>query len=648
MKISAKICIVLCVLSFGLANAQKKRVIKKASKEFNDYSYIDAQEDYLKLAEEGFKSEELLKGLGDSYYFTADYVNAAKWYTDLYSFMELNETPDYLYRYAQSLKSAEQYDLSAKIMTEYRKAAGLSEKMVDAKTIMKDIDRNSGRYEIKNVDFNSELSDFAPAFNKGRLVFASNRFEGKDPKKHNWNNQPFFDLYSVILDGATSGTKPEKMTDELNTQYHESTATYTKDWNTIYFTRNNYTKLDYDTDQGGTNRLKLYRGKKNEKDKWIVEELPFNSDEYSVAHPTLSGDGKTLYFASDMPGGQGQSDLYKISIEGDSIGVPVNLGDKINTEFRDTFPFITGDNMLYFASEGHPGLGGLDVFVTDLQNESLEEIHNLGRPINSPKDDFGFIIRDTVREGYFTSNRAGGNGYDDIYSFTELRPLTTQCFQNVEGIVRDKNTRKIITGAKVILMSDTMEVLAETLSDDNGFFNLGEIDCEKTYTARATKETYNIAEENFTSSDDADLALSLEMDLTPKVIKPVVAIGTDLTDLLNLNNINFDYDKSFIRPDAAAILQRVVNYMNKYPTVKIDVRSHTDSRGRDSYNESLSQRRNASTRKWLAEKGGINPNRLSGRGYGETRLTNECSNGVPCSDEKHEKNRRSEFIVVSK
>ncbi|GER60595.1 cell envelope biogenesis protein OmpA [Patiriisocius marinus] len=648
MKISAKIFVVLCVLSFGFGNAQKKNVIKKASQEFSDYSYIDAQEDYLKLAEEGYKSEELFKGLGDSYYFTADYVNAATWYTHLYDFMNLTATPEYLYRYAQTLKSTEQYNLSDKIMKEYRKAANLPESSINSKTTMKDIDRNSGRYEVQNVTFNSTLSDFAPSFKDNKLVFASNRFEGTNPKKHNWNDQPFFDLYTVQIAEAYGDETPEKMSKVLNTQYHESSAVFTKDSKTVYFTRNNYTKYDYETDQDGTNRLKLYRGRLNEKGKWKIKELPFNSDEFSVAHPALSVDETTLYFASDMPGGLGESDLYKIAIEGDGFGTPINLGKTINTEFRDTFPFIADDNKLYFASEGHQGLGGLDVFVTDLVKTSNTGIKNLGRPINSPKDDFGFILNITAKEGFFTSNRDGGKGFDDIYGFKEVMPVIVECVQKVDGIVRDKNTNAIIANAKVVLIGDAMEVLVETTSDQKGYFDLGIIKCEKTYTARASKENYNIAEETFNSTTELDLSLSLEIGLTSKIVAPVVSIGTDLTVLLDLDNINFDYDKSFIRPDAAAILQRVVNYMKKFPTVKIDVRSHTDSRGRDSYNESLSERRNISTRKWLVEKGGIKATRLSGKGYGETRLVNQCSNGVTCSDQEHELNRRSEFIVVSK
>ncbi|GEQ86877.1 cell envelope biogenesis protein OmpA [Patiriisocius marinistellae] len=649
MKYCINIIAVIFLLNAGLVNAQKK-AIKKGNKEIEGYSYIDAQEQYLKLADEGFKSEDLFKGLGDSYYFTADYINASKWYGELYQFMELNDTPDYLYRYAQSLKSAEQYKLSNKIMIEYRSAAGIPDPKENNEEKMKEIVYNSGRYEIRPVSFNSSLSDFAPAFNGNKLTFASNRIVGSKPDKiHNWNEQPFLDLYSVIMEGAYSGTVPEKIDDKLNTQYHESTAVYTKDLNTIYFTRNNYTKGDYKSDNSGTNRLKLYRGIKNEKEKWDIIELPFNSNEYSVAHPALSVDEKTLYFASDMPGGFGLSDLYKVDITNDGFGTPINLGDNFNTEQRDTFPFISSDNMLYYASEGLTGLGGLDIFVADLnQNTAFDGIVNVGKPINSPKDDFGFIIHGISRKGFFSSNRDGGKGFDDIYGLTELKQLQRICTQSVIGIIRDKNTNQIISGAKVILLSDANEVLAEDISDDNGAFKLGEIDCERTYTARATKNGYSIAEKIFTSTAELALELDLTLNMSPIITGPSVAIGTDLTTLLNLENINFDYDKSFIRPDAAAILQRVVNYMNEYPTVKIDVRSHTDSRGRDSYNQKLSQRRNKATREWLINKGGISSTRLSGQGYGESRLVNECSNGVPCGDEKHERNRRSEFIVVSK
>ena len=653
-----KLCF-LIVAILGATNhtiAQKKKEIKKGNQEFTDYSFIDAQEQYLEVVNSGYKTVDILKGLGDSYYFTAAYENAAQWYKELFTMegfdRNSSSNTEYLYRYAQSLKSVEDYDTADAIMKEYKLAIGEdldSEK--NKRNYREEIKRNSGRYTINAVDFNSPLSDFGTAYWGDSIVFASNRLvNDKKAKLHEWNDQPFLDMYSITLsNNSTQGATPVKIEGDLNSIYHESTMVYSKREDAVYFTRNNFSKNDYKTDQKGTNRLKLYRGKINEKGKWEIEELSFNSNEYSVAHPALSIDEKTLYFVSDMPGGYGNSDLYKTTIGDNGFGWIENLGPEINTEGRDTFPFISKDNFLYFSSDVHEGLGGLDVFTVDLnQGTRNVKVHNVGKPVNSNRDDFSFIFDSKTRKGYFSSNRDGGMGNDDIYSFLEVRPLNTACEQMITGTVKDKNTGNIIADATVILMDEDNKVIYETTSDNNGKFNLGTIKCETWYTARATKEGYSIAEERFKTTDEVDLILDLQLNLTPKGLGPNIAIGEDLSGLLKIENINFDYDKSFIRKDAAIELQKVIDYMNTYPTVKIDVRSHTDARGSDSYNLSLSKRRNKSTIRWIIEKGNIDASRVTGRGYGETQLLNECSNGVKCSDKLHEQNRRSEFIVVQK
>lgn len=642
------------ITATGIAQDKKlKKEQEKANQEFIDYSFIDAQEDYLKLANEGFKSEALLKGLGDSFYFTADYVNAVKWYEELYNFegFEKDNATDYLYRYAQSLKSSELYDKASLIMKEYKVATGEDLNSPENKRdYLKEIQENSGKFELKNVNFNSALSDFAPAFWKNSLVFSSNRTNGKKVENlHSWNDQPFLDLYVMILEGETYGTTPEIISGDINTQYHESTMVYSTKREIVYFTRNNFSKDDYETDKNGVNRLKLYIGKKNKKGNWKIKEVPFNSDQYSVAHPALSVDENILYFASDMPGGFGNSDLYQVEILEDGFGEIKNLGDKINTRGRDTFPFVSIENILYFSSDDRDGLGGLDIYYTGiLENDQFSIVNNIAKPLNSSKDDFGLIVKldnQGMRNGYFSSNREGGKGFDDIYNFYEL-PVV--CKQIVAGVVRDKNTGAIITDATVILLDDDNKQIAEAISDRKGAFNLGELECEKWYTVRASKTNYSIAEERFRSSTELDLELALDLSLTPKVIGPSVSIGEDLSDLLNIKNINFDYDKSFIRSDAAYELEKVIKYMNRYPSVKIDVRSHTDARGSDSYNLELSKRRNASTIDYIINKGGLSRTRVTGRGYGETQLINGCANGVKCEDKEHEKNRRSEFIVVQK
>ncbi len=470
--------IVFLIVGIVAVNAQEKK-IKKGNDEYNKYAFIDAREAYLKVAEDGFQSVDLLARLGDSYYFTADYKNAAKWYGALFNFSEEIES-EYLYRYALSLKSTEQYAASDAIMEKFyaRKGEDYRAKLfVNERNYLEEIEQQSGRFKIENAGFNSKLSDFAPTFYQNRLIFASNRSNRNVTRRiHDWNDQPFLDLYQISIASENAKSTISKMPKVINTRYHESTAAYTKDGNTFYFTRNNYTDKEYKQDDEGTNKLKLYRAT-FEGEEWKVEELPFNSDQYSVAHPALSVDEKTLYFASDMPGGKGQSDLYKVTINGTEFGTPENLGDKINTESRETFPFISKDNKLYFTSDGHVGLGGLDVFVSTIdRTNGFGEVFNLGRPINSPADDFTFIINETTGTGYVASNREGGVGDDDIYIFTRTQKIISTCSQTLEGVVLDEQTNNPVANAKVLLLDGDTNVIEQTFAKDDGSFAFN-LDC---------------------------------------------------------------------------------------------------------------------------------------------------------------------------
>jgi outer membrane protein OmpA-like peptidoglycan-associated protein len=370
--------------------------------------------------------------------------------------------------------------------------------------------------------------------------------------------------------------------------------------------------------------------------------LPFNSNEYSIAHPTLSVDEKTLYFASDMPGTLGQSDLFRVKINGDgTYGAPENLGPEINTEGRETFPFVSNDNELYFASDGRPGLGGLDVFVARIEvDQSFYGIQNVGEPINSKQDDFAFFINSKSRNGFFTSNREGGKGYDDIYRFVENKKLT--CEQDLSGQVTDLETKEMLTNTKMSLFDANFKPLQVTQTDAQGRYSFA-VDCSKTYYVRAEKDEYQTKEgsvktKRFSGSKDYSMALE-------RRIKPI-AVGTDLAKTLDIPMIYFDLDKSAIRKDASYELAKVLEVMQQYPEMKIEVRSHTDSRQTANYNEKLSDRRAKATVAWLV-KNGINSARLIGKGYGETMLVNQCSDGVKCTEEEHQANRRSEFIIVS-
>ncbi|WP_054852188.1 OmpA family protein [Olleya sp. ITB9] len=648
MKKIITIVISLFFLSINILLAQEKKAEKEGNKEFENLAFIEARDSYLKAANNGYKSDELLKKLGDSYYFNADYKNASKWYGQLFYSADSIQ-PEYMYRYALSLKSDKRYLASDEVMEMFYASKGEDYRanlFINERNYLEEIEMQSGRFEIINVPFNSALSDFAPSYYQGSLIYSSNREErGATKRVHDWNEQPFLELYKL---NSTEVLKPtsSKFSSKINSIYHESTAIFTKDALTMYFTRNNYTNEDYKQDDQGTNRLKLYRATRIDRGstEWDVVELPFNSDQYSVAHPALSPDEKTLYFASDMPGTKGLSDLYKVAIKDSVFGPIESLGDIINTEGRETFPFVSEDNKLYFSSDGHVGLGGLDVFVSEFnEDETLGDVFNLGRPINGTEDDFTFIMDSKTGLGYFASNREGGVGDDDIYSFKMYKPLISRCQQAITGVVLEKNNELPIAEATVYLLDEENKVIAEKLSGPDGSFEF-DLDCSQIYSIRSTKASYSPAEKVFnTPSRTGTVERTLQMRPSEDIPAP---LGTDIAPLLGINIIYFDLDKSFIRKDAEVELRKVIDFMNVYSKVNIDVRSHTDSRNTSAYNIDLSNRRAKATIDYLVNVGGINRSRLTGEGYGETQLRNRCSDGVKCSESEHQLNRRSEFIIV--
>ncbi len=279
----------------------------------------------------------------------------------------------------------------------------------------------SENFSLHVLNINSGFSDYAPSFYNEELVFASSRDVNSISKAYDADNdQPFLDLYTTTKKKSNK-EKIKKLKGGVNTKFHESSATFTKDRKTVYFTRNNYVQKKSKRSEKGTILLKIYKAEYID-GKWSnIQELPFSSNEYSIAHPTLSPDGRLLYFASDMPGSLGKSDLYVVEVHKDgSFGEPINLGDQINTKDRETFPYISDAGNLFFASDGHLGYGDLDVFMVLFNEGDDVTVYNLGEPINSSKDDFTFIINEENRIGYFASNRRGGVGGDDIYGFKQL------------------------------------------------------------------------------------------------------------------------------------------------------------------------------------------------------------------------------------
>jgi outer membrane protein OmpA-like peptidoglycan-associated protein/tetratricopeptide (TPR) repeat protein len=645
MKISNSIS--FCLLVFVFFGYSQEVKLKKANSNYENFQYADAIKTYEKVAQKGYKSVELYSKLGDSYYFQSKLKEAHKWYDELFS-LKKKLNSEYYFRYAQTLKAVGNYKKADAMMAVFTQVntsdmrAILSKAQLD---YLEKIKNNSSRYTIQNAGINSEFSDYGTSFYKNTLVFTSARDTGGVfVKKHNWTNQSYTNLYGSLITDNGNLSEPEKFSKKINSKYHESTPVFTNDGLTMYFTRNNYLngKKGKDSEKGVL--LKLYKATKNGEEWSAVSELPFNSNEYSCAHPALSFDEKTLYFSSNMPGTKGMSDIYKVTILSDgNFGSPINLGDKINTEARETFPFISKNNELYFASDGHPGLGGLDVFVAQLnENGTHGKIKNIGEPVNSNFDDFSFIIDTNSNNGFFSSNRENDNiGYDDIYRCTETIPLPKDCQQNLKGVVVDSNTQVPIQGVKLVLFDINYVKLNEQISDIDGKFDFGFVDCENKFRILLEQKEY-VPLENIIITKESDTK-DIKMAMIPK-LQPL-QVGEDLSKTLGIEIIYFDLDKSNIRQDAEVELAKILEVMKQYPTMEIDVRSHTDSRQTANYNLVLSDKRVKSTINWLIENG-IDAKRLTGRGYGESKLLNECSDEIPCTEEAHQANRRSEFIIV--
>ena len=624
--------------------AQKAK-LANAEKDYNNYAYIDAIKTYEKVAEKGYKSADMFQRLGNAYYFNGELDKAVKWYGELFAMPDTTIEAPYYYRYAQSLRASGDNDKAKQILDQFDKISGDDSRaklFKENTNYLDEIKANSGRYKIENAGINSQYSDYGSSIYNNKVIFTSARDTGSlGQRKHTWTDQHFTHLYSADLGEDMSVTNPVKFNKSLKSKFNEATPVFTKDGKTVYFTRNNYLAGKKGKNENGITLVKLYKATLEGENWTNIQALPFTSDSYSTAHPTLSPDEKTMYFASDMPGTRGLSDIFKVQINEDgSFGTPVNVGTAVNTEGRETFPFVSQENELYFASDGHPGVGGLAIFMTKINEDgSFNKVQNIGMDANSPKDDFAYIIDSKSRRGFLSSNRDGGQGYDDIYKFLETKRLI--CEQELYGEITDLDSKIALPNAKVTLFDNKMNPLKATNADQNGAYTFL-VECSRMYTVRAEKENYTTNEKQVTVAKENGrtyLPIALEKDQCK------VTIGDDLGKCFGIKNIYFDLDKSNIRTEAALDLEKILDVLNQYPNMKLDIRSHTDSRASFKYNEALSDRRAKSTISWLV-KNGINANRLTGKGYGESQLVNRCADNVKCTEEEHQMNRRSEFIIT--
>mgnify|MGYP003634540993 FL=1 len=617
---------ILLILFVGVAMSAQAQTDKtaKADKLYEQLRYVDAAEAYEKLIKNGVRTQHVYTQLGDSYFYNSDFKNAEKNYARAIKNDPQVET---LYRYAQSLKASQKYDLSNTIMNQFASLKPGDDRAKEYKSnpnYINDILGMKVGFTTKSHKFNTEASDFSALQVGSKLYFSSARNENRG--KYGWNKEPYLDIYEAIIDDAGVVGKPELVNGEVNTKYHEGTLDITPDGKYMFFTRVDYYKGDYEKAVDGESKLNIYRAL-NAGGEWRdVATTSLESKEYGVGHPSITKDGKSIYFASQAPDGLGGTDIYKADLKDGVISNPVNLGPSVNTAGDDSFPYIADDNTLYFSSNGHLGLGGLDVFkYTDGQ------VTNMGSPVNSSLDDFGFSYSEATGKGYVSSNRDGGQGGDDVYGIERIEI----CEVAVSVTAVDAKTGMPIPGAIVSLQDGNNNTMPGQTTDANGKA-VFTTDCNLELTARGAKDKYESGEATLSVAEEETAMVEVLMVPEPEIVE----------DKIILNKIYFDLDNSDIRPDAALELDRLVGLMKKYPTLEILAETYADIRGSDDYNLALTERRSESIIKYVASQG-VDASRLTAAGRGEANPIVDCAS-KKCTSAEYELSRRSEFTITKR
>lgn len=719
--------------------------LQKADNYYAKVAFAEAAKLYKGLIGSKVDSPELKAKLADCYYQMGESQSAEEVYAQVIASGDYKS--ESVYKYAQTLKENGKYAESDKWMTTFYSLDNAdirANEFVSNKSYIERIEAQGPYYEINPLAVNSESAEFGGyPFGTDKVYFVTNRYQrfGTD-RSHTFNSKRFLDLYIADVADTKQFENPSFKSGRVNKKFHEGPLSFTSDLKTVYFTRNNMSAGKLRRDDQGIQNLKIYIADVDEEGKWSNErELGINSRDYSVGHPSVSADGKYLYFASDMPGGFGGADIYKVEIKVDgTLGEPINLGEKVNTEGQEMFPWITNEGLLFLASDGHTGLGGLDIFVVIPKKDgSFNKLINVGRPVNSSKDDFALVMNADNLAGYVSSNRTSGKGDDDIYALKLLKPFKVNL--SLIGLVKDKNSEALLPGAKVDLLDESGSLVASVISDNNGNYEFG-LERNMDYSITVSKDDYfdnsvvtstkNLPDgteeikmdlnlekdpglsfyvlitDSKTKSPLGDVTIQLVNNMTGKsasyttnakgdMIKPLAdkklndrgsynfvlskdgyipktvtynvvfdkegqydvhsaidlsmdPVVADLRDLIEINPISFDLGKWNIRPDAKVELDKIVEVMNKYPGMVVELGSHTDCRASKTFNMRLSDKRAKSSAAYIKSKI-TDPERIYGKGYGESRLLNgcECEGAVKsnCSEEEHEKNRRTEFKVIS-
>jgi outer membrane protein OmpA-like peptidoglycan-associated protein/tetratricopeptide (TPR) repeat protein len=654
--------LVLITFLSGTPSGLAQSELKRADNLYDNFEYAMAIQAFQKVLEKKEPTLEITQKLAHSYRLINDSRNAEFWFSQVLMFPERAEIN--LLFYADAAKKNGKYDKAKELYALYASKVHNDAPLAKALAASCDLAiqwrANPEPIDVKKDSLlNSSNSDFGLSFFGDGVLFASDRpgpvrsEKGKDERSvaYGWTGRPYLQLYYASKVGDNGWTAPKALSPVINTQYHNAAAVYSANERLLYFTRTNMIKekqKDANTDPTSwvertsprdfVNRLELFTVEKKGNE-WVnLKPFPYNDvTKYSIGHPALSPDGQVLYFASDMPGGFGGVDIYYCLRQSDgSWGKPINAGKEINTSGRECFPTLDASGMLFFASDGHPGMGGLDLFSAKGAQGTWAEVRNLKYPLNSSKDDFGIVYDSTGVNGYFSSNRDSEDGIDNIYSF---KPTAVSCIlagRTVERIMEKKKSQELGVDnvlVKLYRAGDTTAIAGH--SDEKGNFSF-KIYEGITYTIKASKPGY--LTRSVTVTPDCKSLVNMErlkMDL----------IKNEIDRSYVIENIYYDLDKHEIRPDAKPELDKVVRMMLDNPRIRIELSSHTDSRQTDQYNQILSQLRAESAVRYIISRG-VNINRITAKGYGESKLLNRCKDGVPCSEDEHQLNRRTEFRVL--
>jgi peptidoglycan-associated lipoprotein len=628
MKMMKKLYYILFVFcSITTLFAQKKVSVKQANSLFESRSYVKAAEAYEQLPQ----TKQNLQNLGDCYYYNFQMNNAVRAYGQLFFTFKDSVKKEVFFRYANALKGTKDFEKGDALMTEY---IGYEQSTTK---FMKNVTRNiPNSFKLQMMSKNKTNGDFGISFYGDKVVFASVR-NGVE-NAYGWNDRPYLDLFSAFVNTEGQLVKVEPFSDVINTKKHESNATFSADLKTMYFNRTGEKQIKVGEEKVAM--VKIYKAELVN-GKWAnVTMVPFSSDTYCVQHPFLTKDGKKLYFSSDMPGTLGSFDIYVVDVNDDgTYSQPRNLGETINTNQREQFPFITADGTLYFASDGHQGNGNLDVFMSlKISDAEFDKPRNLGSTINSEMDDFNFILDEIKDQGYFASNRTGD---DNLYTFiredNKLQYL-------VEGEVRDMKSMQLLPGSTVKLYDEAGNLLEEVVVGKDGTFTFN-IEPNKKYKIMAFKDFYIPAEATFDTSQKGKVYIDLQMKVESYYdAEDIINKQPDGSVLIELENIYFDLNKWDIKPQAAQVLNVLLGILKKYPYMEIEIGAHTDSRASDMYNLRLSNKRAAAALDYLVQNG-IDRKRLRAIGYGETKLLIICPNN-DCTSAEHSINRRCTFMIL--